>query len=226
MAHIKMFAAALCASTALVVATPVWAQDAAAAEDEGGIADIVVTAQKRSESAQEVPIAISVFSGDTLAERAVTNVSQLTAVAPNVNFDNGVAFTGSTAVLAASIRGIGSSDFAFNIDPGVGVYVDGIYLARSVGANQDLLDTGRIEVLKGPQGTLFGRNTIGGAVSIVTRDPSEEFQARGDVTFGRFNMFEARGAVDVPISDSLTSLITFDVRNGGAYAKRVPFPSG
>ena len=226
MAHIKMFAAALCASTALVVATPVWAQDAAAAEDDGGIADIVVTAQKRSESAQEVPIAISVFSGDTLAERAVTNVSQLTAVAPNVNFDNGVAFTGSTAVLAASIRGIGSSDFAFNIDPGVGVYVDGIYLARSVGANQDLLDTGRIEVLKGPQGTLFGRNTIGGAVSIVTRDPSEEFQARGDVTFGRFNMFEARGAVDVPISDSLTSLITFDVRNGGAYAKRVPFPSG
>ncbi len=224
MAHIKKFAAALCASTALLAAAPVWAQDAAA-EDDGGIADIVVTAQKRAESAQDVPIAISVFSGDALAERAVTNVSQLTAVAPNVNFDNGVAFTGSTAVLAASIRGIGSSDFAFNIDPGVGVYVDGIYLARSVGANQDLLDTGRIEVLKGPQGTLFGRNTIGGAVSIVTRDPAKEFQARGDVTFGRFNMFEARGAIDVPLSDSLTSLITFNVRNGGAYAKRIPFPS-
>jgi iron complex outermembrane receptor protein len=224
MAIFKGFSAVLCASTALALAAPAWAQEAAD-ENSGGIEDIVVTAQKRAESAQEVPIAISVFSGDALAERAITNVSQLTSVAPNVNFDNGVAFTGSTAVLAASIRGIGSSDFAFNIDPGVGVYVDGIYLARSVGANQDLLDTGRIEVLKGPQGTLFGRNTIGGAVSIVTRDPAKEFKARGDVTFGRFNMFEARAAVDVPLTDNLTSLITFDVRNGGAYGKRIPFPS-
>jgi iron complex outermembrane recepter protein len=228
MADIKKFAAILCATTALVAVSPALAQDADAApaeENTGGIEEIVVTAQKRAESAQDVPIAISVFSGDSLSERAVTNVSQLTAVAPNVNFDNGVAYTGSTAVLAASIRGIGSSDFAFNIDPGVGVYVDGVYLARSVGANQDLLDTGRIEVLKGPQGTLFGRNTIGGAVSIVTRDPAKEFQVRGDITLGRFNMFEARGAVDVPLSDSLTSLVTFDVRNGGAYAKRIPFPS-
>lgn len=142
-----------------------------------------------------------------------------------MNFDNGVAFTGSTAVLAASIRGIGSSDFAFNIDPGVGVYVDGIYLARSVGANQDLLDTGRIEVLKGPQGTLFGRNTIGGAVSIVTRDPAKEFRVQGDITVGRFNLFEGRGAIDLPLTDNLTSLVTFDVRNSDGYAHRIPYPS-
>ena len=224
MHHWREFAAVLLASTAMTVATPALAQDAAG-EETGGIEEIVVTAQKRAESAQEVPIAISVFSGDSLAERAVNNVSQLTAVAPNVNFDNGVAFTGSTAVLAASIRGIGSSDFAFNIDPGVGVYVDGIYLARSVGANQDLLDTGRIEVLKGPQGTLFGRNTIGGAVSIVTRDPAQEFRVQGDITVGRFNLFEARGAVDLPLTENLTSLITFDVRNSSGYAKRIPFPS-
>ena len=212
----------LLASTAAAGSAPALAQEA---EQDGGIAEIIVTAQKRSESAQDVPIAISVFSGSELSERAVNNVSQLTAVAPNVNFDNGVAFTGSTAVLAASIRGIGSSDFAFNIDPGVGVYVDGIYLARSVGANQDLLDTGRIEVLKGPQGTLFGRNTIGGAVSIVTRDPADQFQVQGDITIGRFNLFEARGAVDIPLTDSLTSLVTFDVRNSSGYARRIPFPS-
>ncbi|HMT44493.1 MAG TPA: TonB-dependent receptor, partial [Chakrabartia sp.] len=109
MAIFKGFSAVLCASTALALATPAWAQETAD-ENSGGIEDIVVTAQKRAESAQEVPIAISVFSGDALAERAITNVSQLTSVAPNVNFDNGVAFTGSTAVLAASIRGIGSSD--------------------------------------------------------------------------------------------------------------------
>ncbi|MFM5906975.1 MAG: TonB-dependent receptor [Novosphingobium sp.] len=224
MSKLSKFGALLLATTALGFAAPVIAQDAAE-DDAGAIGEIVVTAQKRAENAQNVPIAISVFTGSALNERAVTNVSQLTAVAPNVNFDNGVAFTGSTAVLAASIRGIGSSDFAFNIDPGVGVYVDGVYLARSVGANQDLLDTGRIEVLKGPQGTLFGRNTIGGAVSIVTRDPAREFRVQGDFTAGRFNMFEGRGAIDVPLSDNLTSLVTFDVRNSSGYSKRIPFPS-
>lgn len=223
----QRISAVLSATTAMALAMPAFAQDAEveAEQDTGGLDVIIVTAQKRAESAQDVPIAISVFSGDDLTERAVTNVSQLTSVAPNVNFDNGVAFTGSTAVLAASIRGIGSSDFAFNIDPGVGVYVDGIYLARSVGANQDLLDTGRIEVLKGPQGTLFGRNTIGGAVSIVTRDPADDFRVKGDFTVGRFGLFEARGAVDIPLSDDFTSLITFDVRNSDGYAKRVAFDS-
>lgn len=215
--------AILLATTAL---SPAFAQDQAPQEeDTGGIADIVVTAQKRAESAQDVPIAISVFSGDDLAERAVGDVSQLSSVAPNVNFDNGVGFTGSTAVLAASIRGIGSSDFAFNIDPGVGIYVDGIFLARSVGANQDLLDTGRIEVLKGPQGTLFGRNTIGGAVSIVTRDPGKEFRVVGDITYGRFNLFQGRGSIDIPLSDSLSSSVTFDVKTRDGHAKRIPFPS-
>jgi iron complex outermembrane recepter protein len=228
MANFKKYGAVLFASTALIAVSPAFAQSAdpaPAEENTGGIEEIVVTAQKRAESAQEVPIAISVFSGSALNERAVTNVSQLTAVAPNVNFDNGVAYTGSTAVLAASIRGIGSSDFAFNIDPGVGVYVDGVYLARSVGANQDLLDTGRIEVLKGPQGTLFGRNTIGGAVSIVTRDPAKEFRVQGDFTVGRFNLFEGRGAVDVPLTDNLSALVTFDVRSSSGYSKRIPFPS-
>ena len=219
----RVTAALLLASTAL---QPVFAQDQTPQqEDDGGIQEIVVTAQKRAENAQDVPIAISVFSGDDLAERAVGNVSQLSAVAPNVNFDNGVGFTGSTAVLAASIRGIGSSDFAFNIDPGVGIYVDGIFLARSVGANQDLLDTGRIEVLKGPQGTLFGRNTIGGAVSIVTRDPGKKFRFVGDITYGRFNLFQGRGSVDIPLSDSLSSSLTFDVKTRDGHAQRLPFPS-
>ena len=143
----------------------------AAADDAGGIADIVVTAQKRAQNVQDVPISISAFGASALQERAVGDVSQLSSIAPNVTLDSSVPFSSGSAILAASIRGIGSNDFAFNIDPGVGVYIDGVYLARSVGANQDLLDIERIEVLKGPQGTLFGRNTIGGAVSVVTRDP-------------------------------------------------------
>jgi iron complex outermembrane recepter protein len=206
-------------------ATPAWSQDAgAAAEDEGGIRDIVVTAQKRSENVQNVPISISAFDGAALSERAVGNVSQLAAISPNVNLDSGVSFTASTAVLAASIRGIGSSDFAFNIDPAVGVYIDGVYLARSVGANQDLLDVERIEILKGPQGTLFGRNTIGGAVSIVTRDPGKEFGVRGDVTVGRYNLFQARASIDVPLADNLFSSFTLDVKTRNGYLKRLQFP--
>jgi len=192
--------------------------------DDSGIQEIVVTAQKRAQSAQQVPIAISAFDGNSLRERAVGSVSQLSAVSPNVNLDSGVSFTASTAVLAASIRGIGASDFALNIDPAVGIYIDGVYLARSVGANQDLLDVQRIEILKGPQGTLFGRNTIGGAVSIITRDPGKEFSATGDVTTGSFNLFQARGSVDIPLGGNFYSSLTADVEDRNGYAKRLPFP--
>src|SRR5690606_11541178 len=108
-----------------IIPGAVFAQDAAPApsaqEDDHGIADIVVTAQKRSESAQKVPIAISAFSSIALQERAVGNVSQLSAISPNVNLDSSTPFSGSQAVLAAFIRGIGADDFAFNIDPGVGI---------------------------------------------------------------------------------------------------------
>jgi iron complex outermembrane receptor protein len=208
----------------LSVSTAAFAQDAETADENQGIQEIVVTAQKRSENVQDVPIAISAFGGDDLTERAVGNVSALASLSPNVNLDSGVSFTASTAVLAASIRGIGASDFALNIDPAVGVYVDGIYLARSVGANQDLLDVERIEILKGPQGTLFGRNTIGGAVSIVTRDPAKEFGVRGDLTVGRFNLLQARASVDLPLAENLYSSITVDVKSRDGYAKRIPFP--
>jgi iron complex outermembrane recepter protein len=205
-------------------ASAAWSQDSAPAEDQGGIQEIIVTAQKRTENVQNVPIAISAFAGDALAERAVGNVSQLASLSPNVNLDSGVSFSSSTAVLAASIRGIGASDFAFNIDPAVGVYVDGVYLARSVGANQDLLDVERIEILKGPQGTLFGRNTIGGAVSIVTRDPAKEFGVRGDLTVGRFDLFQARASVDIPLAENLYSTWTMDVKTRNGHLKRLPFP--
>jgi iron complex outermembrane receptor protein len=204
---------------------PVSAQEQRIASDDVGLEEVVVTAQKRAENVQNVPIAITALTGTALLERAVGNVSQLSAVAPNVNFDSGVSFTASTSVLAASIRGIGASDFAFNIDPAVGVYVDGVYLARSVGANLDLLDVERIEILKGPQGTLFGRNTIGGAVSIVTRDPGKEFAFKGDVTTGRYDLFEMRASIDLPLSSQLSSSISADVKTRNGYAKRLPFPS-
>lgn len=190
----------------------------------GSIPDIVVTAQKRSENVQNVPIAISAFTANALKERAVGDVSALSAIAPNVTLDASTPFSGSSAVLGASIRGIGVADFAFNIDPAVGVYVDGVYLARSIGANQDLLDVERIEVLKGPQGTLFGRNTIGGAISIVTHDPGKQFRFAGDVTTGSYNRVQVRGTVDVPLTDTLSSALSFGILNRQGYQKRIPYP--
>jgi len=209
----------------LAVTTPAWAQEAAEApESFGGIQEVVVTAQKRSENVQDVPIAISAFTAEALQERAVADVSQLSNIAPNVTLDAGTPFSGSGAVLSAFIRGIGANDFAFNIDPGVGVYLDGVYLARSVGANQELADVERIEVLKGPQGTLFGRNTIGGAISIVTHDPGDEFRFLGDVTVGSYSLIQVRGTTDIPLADGLSSSLSFSVKDRKGYLKRVAYP--
>lgn len=208
-----------------MLASPVLAQQQASPQrSDEGIAEIVVTAQKRAENVQDVPIAISAFTSEALKERSIGDVSQLANVTPNVSLDAGTPFSGSTSVLAAYIRGIGANDSAFNLDPGVGVYLDGVYLARNVGANLDLPDVGRIEILKGPQGTLFGRNTIGGAISVVTRDPGKEFGFQGDVTTGRFNRLDARGSVDLPITDQLTAMATFSIKNRDGYQKRIPFP--
>ncbi len=222
----KISTSRLLSSTVLAIGLcgPAFAQTAAPAPEQGGIQEIVVTAQKRAENVQDVPIAISAFTSEALTERSVTSVASLSNIAPNVTLDAGTPFSGSSAVLSAYIRGIGANDFAFNIDPGVGIYLDGVYLARSVGANQDLPDVERIEVLKGPQGTLFGRNTIGGAISIVTHDPGKDFRFKGDVTAGRFGLIQTRGTVDLPLSDSLSSSIAFSTKNRGGYLRRLAFP--
>jgi len=189
----------------------------------GKVEEVIVTAQKREQNVQEVPIAVSAFTATMLAERAVGSVSALSGIAPNVTLDAGTPFSGSSAVLSAFIRGIGSDDFAFNIDPGVGLYMDGVYLARSVGANQDLADVERIEILKGPQGTLFGRNTIGGAISIVTRDPGNEFSSKGDITVGAFDRLDVRGTMDLPIADGVGAALSFSHKSRDGYLERIPY---
>jgi len=213
-----------------ILATPAMAQQASPQpsttsqpERSGGIGEILVTAQRRAENVQDVPIAITAFNAEALQERAIGNVSGLSAITPNVTLDASTPFSGSNAVLGATIRGIGSSDFAFNIDPAVGVYLDGVYLGRSIGANQDLLDVERIEVLKGPQGTLFGRNTIGGAISIVTMNPGDEFRVRGDITVGSFSRMQVRGMVEVPIIEDLSSSLAFSMTDRKGFQKRVPY---
>jgi iron complex outermembrane recepter protein len=199
------------------------AATAAYAQTSDTLEEIVVTAQKRAEDVQQVPIAITAISAQVLEEKGITNVSQLSNLAPNVNLDAGTPFSGSDTVLSAYIRGIGQDDFAFNLDPGVGVYVDGVYLARSVGANTSMLDVDRVEILKGPQGTLFGRNSIGGAISIVTRDPGNEFAVKGEVTGGDFNRLDTKLSFDLPIAERILSTVSFSEEKRDGYQQRIPY---
>ncbi len=205
--------------TAVAQEAPTTAQ----ASESLTLEEVVVTAQKRAENIQNVPIAITAVTAQTLESRGITEIAQLTNLAPNVTLDASTPFSGSGTVLAAYIRGIGQNDFAFNQDPGVGVYVDGVYLARSVGANTTMLDVDRIEILKGPQGTLFGRNTIGGAISIVTREPGKEFMFRGEATTGSYNRMDVKATMDLPITDSILTTISFDTLKRNGFQNRIPF---
>ncbi len=186
--------------------------------------EVVVTARKKSESLQDVPIAVSAFTGEALREKGVTNVAQVADFTPGLEMDPTAAISGSSAALTTFIRGIGMSDFLLTIDPGVGLYVDDVYVARSVGGLVDLLDIERVEVLKGPQGTLFGRNTIGGAVAIYSTDPTSTLGGRFGATVGTDNRLDVRGKIDLPISDRLLSSFSFSSKTQDGYGTRLPFP--
>jgi iron complex outermembrane receptor protein len=186
--------------------------------------EVVVTATKREENIQTVPIAISAFTTETLRAKGVTDIHSLSNLTPNVNLDASSPFSGDNSVLSASIRGIGQDDFAFNLDPGVGVYLDGVFLARTIGANQNLLDVDRVEILKGPQGTLFGRNTIGGAINIVTHEPGTEARFQAQATGGEFNRADVGFTADMPITDKLLTTVTASSSQRDGYQRVIPYP--
>ena len=139
---------------------------------------IVVTVRNRAEALQDVPISISALSGRELRLQQVEATDQLSYVTPNLTFNSSGAFVGAKSASQVFIRGVGQTDYIPTTDPGVAVYLDGIYMARSVGPLMHLLDIGRVEVLRGPQGTLFGRNAMGGAVSVHSIRPDE---SRGSI---------------------------------------------
>lgn len=181
---------------------------------------ITVTARKREESLQDTPIAISAFSGDSLEYRGVTNIGDIAPFTTNLSFQNNPSFGGASNSAAIYIRGIGQKEFLPTVDPGVGLYVDGVYVARSIGGIMDLIDVERVEVLKGPQGTLFGRNTIGGAINIITKKPSEESEGKISVTIGTDSRLDIKGSFDIPLSDTLFSKFTVASMSQDGYVIR------
>ena len=196
-----------------LVATPfLMLPEAVKAQQSEGVSvlmeEVVVTARKREEGLQETPIAVSAFSGDSLQARGIQRVDQIANIVPNMTFDNINTNGGGGNSAAIFLRGVGQRDFIPSADPGVGLYVDGVYYARSIGSVLDLIDIERVEVLRGPQGTLFGRNTTGGAISITTKKPTEEFEGVARMRVGTDNRLDFLGRVSGGLSDNLFASAT------------------
>ncbi|WP_436357744.1 TonB-dependent receptor [Brevundimonas sp. CEF1] len=185
------------AAAALAVPGLTWAQDATA-QGATSLDDVIVTAQRREQSLQEVPITVNVISAKTLEALAADDMGDMAAFVPGLSVSNT-----SPTQARYSIRGVATSDFGVGTDPAVGVYVDGVYAARSGAALLAFSDVARVEVLKGPQGTLFGRNSAAGAVSITTNKPSDDFEAKLGLRLGEYDKQRLEGLINVPINDVL-----------------------
>ncbi len=211
---------------AFVLAAPTPGQ-AAEAADAGassmGLEEITVTARRREERLQETPIAITAFTANELDRRSLTNLAEVGAFVPNVVMSTAPGGSGGGSNLQIYIRGIGQQDFLFTTDPGVGIYIDGVYLPRSLGGVLDLLDLERIEVLRGPQGTLFGKNTIGGAISVTSTKPSQETSGHAEATIGSYNRLDARGSFNVAINDRLFAKASVSSKDRDGYGKRLEY---
>ena len=210
------------AGVAALLTVPAAAQSAAPATDDAATSaneaqadsnDIIVTARRRSESAQDIPLAVSVLDAQQLDETGAFNVNRLQQLAPTLQF-----YSSNPRNTAVNIRGLGvpfglTSD---GFEQGVGIYVDDVYYSRVASATFDFLDVAQIEVLRGPQGTLYGKNTTAGAINIQTNQPTFDFEGRAEVSVGNYNFQQARLAVSGPLSETVAARVAFSgtSRNG------------
>ena len=161
----------------ILLAPSAWAQESAPAEATSNATTldaITVTARKREETLQEIPVAVTAFTAEALDKLNVEDLSDLGGQVPNLTI---YAARGASSTVTAYIRGVGQADPTWGADPGVGIYLDDVYIARPQGALLDVFDVSRIEVLRGPQGTLYGKNTIGGAIKYISRGLPQETRA-------------------------------------------------
>ncbi|MDO7833731.1 TonB-dependent receptor [Sphingobium sp. HBC34] len=166
---------------------------ATASDASSDSADIIVTAQNRQQSVQDVPIAISVLSRDQLVSAGVTDVASIEKVSPSLQM------TKDTTATRVTVRGVGTLSNGETQDQSIAVNIDGEYINRPTVLNAAVFDLERVEVLRGPQGTLYGRNSTGGAVNFITRKPGKEFAVNGSATYGNYNQVIAEGGVDLPL---------------------------
>lgn len=208
--------ASLLTAAALLTA-PAMAQDSAEAAG-----DIIVTAQFREQNLQDTPLAITAQTGEMLAERGIDTTRELVAIAPNVNLtSNATVFGVSTSVF---IRGVGQYDNNFAYEPGVGMYLDDIYYGVITGADFELADIDRVEILRGPQGTLSGKNSEGGSIRIYGRRPQGDNSGYVEATLGSYDRIDVRGAFDVALDQDLAALrVSGFSANRNGYIHRLDF---
>jgi iron complex outermembrane recepter protein len=197
-----------------IAATP-----AMAADDE--IVEVIVTAQFREQNLQDTPLAITAINAATLEARSQTNITDVANQAPNVTLKAQGAAWGPS--IAASIRGIGQYDFNPALEPGVGVYVDDVYYATLTGSVLDLLDLERVEILRGPQGTLAGKNSIGGAVKLYSQKAKGDDSGTVGVTYGSRNRMDLRGVADFAITDNLFARVSGVSKTQDGYVDRLDY---
>ena len=212
-----------CASVAALALTqPAFAQDSDAADT--GIGDIVVTAQKRAENVQDIPIAISAVSSEYLQARGIASIDTLGSVAPNVKFERAPS---SKTISQISIRGSVTINPAITWEPAVGLYMDGVYIAKAQGSIFDVADLERVEILRGPQGTLYGRNALAGAVNLITKKPKGELAGSAEVSYGNYNAWKAKASLDLPQMGIFSAKVSGQMskRDGLVQITANPFPA-
>ena len=190
-------ALAMCLAAAT---SPAFAQDDASVQS-GGIEEIVVTAQKRSESLQKTPISMMAMTGADIEKKGIADITDLRTLVPSLAV---TPHPNSATTARVFIRGIGNNDDQITVDPSVAVYLDGIYIARNQGLSAEVAEVERIEVLRGPQGSLYGRNATGGAINYITRAPElGEFSAKQTLAIGNYDQFRSRTRVNIPVGETL-----------------------
>lgn len=193
-------------------------QNDSSSDTDSGIEIIMVSATKRSESLQEIPLSVTAFSQKDLDIKGASSLTGIQESTPNLNFS--VESAGQN-VARVTLRGVGTETLVGGGDPGVALHIDGVYVGRNSASAGDVFDVDRLEVLRGPQGTLYGRNATGGSVNIITKKPTEYIEGYTDVTIGNYNTQRLRGVVNVPITDNLYARVTMMSDTHDGYIKNL-----
>jgi iron complex outermembrane recepter protein len=221
----KMLLATTVLSIGMAFVTPAIAQ-AAAEEAQSGIADIVVTARKTNENLQSVPVAVTALNSEALASKQVLEVTDLARTAPSLTISTGG--TGPASIVYLAIRGQAQNSPNSLSDSSVGIYMDGVYVARPIVGNLGFLDMANAEVLRGPQGTLFGRNTTGGALNLTSNRPTKEYEGMLKIGYGNFNQKVIEGVVNAPLSEAVGLRVAarYGTRDGYFRNNQIGYPQG
>jgi iron complex outermembrane receptor protein len=221
---VRTLLAATALTTLSLLAAPAFAQDAAQPQDgagDSGIGEIIVTAQKRSENIQNVPIAISAVGSQFLESRGITSIDALGSIAPNVKIERAPS---NKTISQISIRGSVTINPAVTWEPAVGLYLNGVYIAKAQGSIFDVADLERVEILRGPQGTLYGRNALAGAVNLVPKMPTGELGFKGELTYGNYNYWRGKAVLDLPAFGPFSLKLSGQIQKRDGFIKLTPNP--